>query len=97
MSQNFIYKNEDFICKHCGKHVDKGKGFIRDHCPYCLYGLHVDITPGDRKEVCHGLLEPIDYENKGGKIMIVYKCQKCGKIRRNKLVKDDNFDVLLNL
>ena len=97
MSKNFIYRNEDFVCANCGKQVSKGHGFIRDHCPYCLYGLHVDIMPGDRKEVCHGLLKPIGYEHKKGGIVIIYKCQKCGKIRKNKLVKDDNLDVLLDL
>lgn len=26
----------------------------RNHCPNCLYSLHVDIEPGDRESECGG-------------------------------------------
>ena len=43
--------NEDFICENCGKDVEKSSYTARDHCPYCLYSKHVDINPGDRKNI----------------------------------------------
>lgn len=29
--------------------------------------------------------------------VIVYKCQKCGAIRKNKAAKDDNMDLIIKL
>ena len=29
--------------------------------------------------------------------VIVYRCQKCGEIKRNKAAKDDNIDLLISL
>ena len=70
----------------------------RNHCPYCLYSKHVDINPGDRAEECGGLLEPIDIEinPKKGKI-IIFKCIKCGQIRKNKTADDDNIDLIYEI
>ena len=52
---------ESFVCAHCGKKIQpEGAGSKhRNHCPHCLYSLHVDETAGDRKAVCHGEMEPI--------------------------------------
>lgn len=75
-----------------------------------LATLHVTIVPnayvqntlisshGDREETCHGILRPIQVElsNKKGYI-IVYKCDRCGAIRRNKSAEDDNNDLLIKL
>ena len=70
----------------------------RNHCPYCLYSKHVDINPGDREETCHGLLEPIDIEINSKKgYVIVSKCIKCGKIRKNKMAEDDNMDLIYEI
>ncbi len=41
----FVKKDEEFICKNCGKEIKKLKYTSRDHCNYCLHSLHVDITP----------------------------------------------------
>ena len=52
------YKNhpcqESFTCKVCGRLVTpEGAGSShRNHCPYCLSSLHVDIEPGDRCRRC---------------------------------------------
>ena len=63
-----------------------------------MYSKHVDINPGDRAEECHGLLEPIRVEISSKKgYVIVYKCQKCGAIRKNKAAKDDNMDIIIKL
>ena len=90
--------DEGFICENCGKEVKPLGYSCRNHCNYCLYSKHVDINPGDRKETCQGLLEPIGIElnNKKGYV-IVYKCKKCGQIRRNKSAKDDDFNKILEI
>lgn len=48
--------NETFVCKVCGRTVvPEGAGSShRNHCPNCLYSLHVDINPGDRESDCGG-------------------------------------------
>ena len=96
--KQFTKRDEEFICENCGKKVSKLIYTSRDHCPYCLYSKHVDNMPGDREETCRGLLKPIQVEldNKKG-FVIIYKCEKCGAIRKNKSAEDDNKDLLIKL
>ena len=63
-----------------------------------LCSKHVDVLPGDRSEDCKGILRPIQVEinNKKGYV-IVYKCDKCGAIRKNKAANDDNEDLIIKL
>ena len=90
--------DEEFICENCGKKVDKLGYSSRNHCPYCLYSKHVDINPGDREEECHGLLEPIKVELDSKKgYVIIFKCKKCGAIKKNKAAQDDNMDLIIKL
>lgn len=98
MLSRFTKIDEDFICENCGSKVSKLGYTCRNHCPVCLYSKHVDINPGDRQEECHGLLEPIGLEmsNKKGYV-IIFKCKKCGKIRRNKAAEDDDMDLIIKL
>lgn len=94
----FTMKDEQFICKVCGKKVEKLGYTARDHCPFCLSSIHVDNNPGDRLCDCHGILRPISIDNfKKGKFKIVYKCEKCGIIKRNVMANDDNFDLVLEI
>ena len=96
--KNFTEIDDEFICENCGKKVTKLGYSCRNHCPKCLYSKHVDINPGDREETCHGLLEPIglDVNSKKGYI-IIFKCQKCGMIRKNKVAEDDDMDLVIKL
>lgn len=90
--------DEEFICENCGRQVPKLGYSCRNHCPYCLHSKHVDIDPGDRLEDCHGLLEPIGIESNSKKgYIIIFKCQKCGKIRKNKAAEDDDMDKIIAL
>lgn len=84
--------NNAFTCAHCGAEVPPlDNGSYRNHCPYCLYSLHVDINPGDRANECRGVLEPVGvvYNSKKGWV-IIHRCQRCGEIRRNKAALDDS-------
>jgi hypothetical protein len=88
----FITRQEQFICEHCGAHVEPlDHGSCRNHCPICLYSKHVDKDgPGDRLSTCLGLMRPdhLDQDGKKG-WMIVHICQKCGKTIPNKAAEDD--------
>ena len=98
MKAVFTKKDEEFICENCGKKVSKLGYSCRNHCNYCLYSKHVDKNPGDREETCHGLLEPIDIEINSKKgYVIIFKCKKCGAIRKNKVAKDDNMEEVYRI
>ena len=98
MKAVFTKKDEEFICENCGKKVSKLGYSCRNHCNHCLYSKHVDKNPGDREETCHGLLEPIDIEINSKKgYVIIFKCKKCGAIRKNKVAKDDNMEEVYRI
>lgn len=92
-------KNDDgFVCQNCKKKV-KPLGYTsRNHCPYCLYSVHVDNNPGDRQNLCKGLMKPIDIEVNSKKgYVIVHKCTLCGEIKKNVCAKDDNQNLILKI
>lgn len=100
MSKN---ENSEFVCLNCGKEVmPLTNGSYRNHCPFCLYSLHVDIIPGDRKNTCRGLMKPIgvEYNSKKG-FQIVHKCTVCGAIQKNKVaentIQEDNRQIIYDL
>ena len=96
-------ENQGFICANCGQEVvPLSGGGYRNHCPKCLYSLHVDILPGDRNCDCLGLMKPkaIVYHSKKG-YQIIHKCIQCGFERANVISRDsvqpDNFELILQL
>ncbi len=97
-------KNNAFTCLNCGSNVPPLiNGSCRNHCPFCLYSLHIDINPGDRASSCQGVLEPtgVDYSPKKGWI-IIHKCKSCGVVKRNKAALNDpncpdNYEEILRL
>ena len=96
--KRFTKIDEEFLCNNCGNKVEKLGYTSRDHCPKCLYSKHVDINPGDRLESCHGDLVPVSVElNPKKGYVIVYKCKKCGKVRKNKAANDDNMELIIEL
>ena len=98
MNSLFTEIDEEFICENCGKKVKKLGYSCRNHCNYCLNSKHVDKNPGDRSETCHGILEPVGIEINSKKgYVIVFKCKKCGAIRKNKAAEDDNMDLIIKL
>jgi DNA-directed RNA polymerase subunit RPC12/RpoP len=82
---------------YCGKSVNSLGYTSRDHCPYCLHSIHIDINPGDRKNTCLGDLEPIDIEKYRDSYKIVYKCKKCGITHKNIMANDDDFEKIIKL
>jgi len=95
--KRFNMIDENFICENCNKKVEKLNYTARDHCPFCLYSKHVDINPGDRKNSCLGLLEPIKIEKFKDTYKIIYRCKKCNVLHKNIVAVDDNFDLIIKL
>ena len=97
-AKRFQMIDEGFVCQVCKMKVEPLKYTARDHCPNCLCSIHIDDNPGDRLCKCFGVLKPIGIE-KGKKddLKSVYRCNKCGKIKKNKMAKDDNFDLVLKI
>ena len=96
-TKKFKMIDEKFMCVVCGKNVEPLKYSARDHCPYCLCSIHVDINPGDRLNTCKGILKPIDIDKYKDTYKIVYKCEKCHKLHRNIMASDDDFDEILKI
>ncbi len=94
----FTMIDEEFICRNCGNEVKPLGYTARDHCPNCLCSIHIDNNPGDRACECFGTLKPVGID-KGKKddFKIVYKCDKCGMIKRNKSARDDNMDLIIDI
>jgi len=96
-------ENTGFVCGHCGTHVPANSdGHYRNHCPYCLWSLHVDDLPGDRASDCRAPMEPVGLVEKSGKgWQVVHRCTACGHRQPNRLVREgegpDDLDVVLNL
>ena|SRR3989344_2768175 len=95
MSSQFIRTKENFICEKCGFAVE-GNGYT-NHCPECLWSKHVDVFPGDRREGCGGLMEPVLVEKIGQQYSLVHKCVTCSRQKPNKVVAEDNFDTVVRI
>lgn len=84
-------ENTGFRCARCGLAVPPLlTGGFRNHCPHCLWSLHVDVEPGDRLALCRAPMEPvavIAHARKGWQI--VHRCTRCGSTGRNRVALDD--------
>lgn len=96
-------ENTGFICRNCGAEVlPRRRGGIRNHCPFCLHSLHVDVEPGDRASDCHGDMEPVAvrYNTKKG-WQVLHRCSICGFERFNMLTDEppqpDNMQLIREL
>ena len=84
---------DSFTCRVCGwPVVSQGAGSgHRNHCPNCLWSIHLDNEPGDRESGCRGRMEPIGvWVRKNGEWAILHRCTVCGKISSNRIAADDN-------
>lgn len=95
--KRFNMIDEEFLCAVCGSKVNKLLYTARDHCPNCLCSMHLDINPGDRLSDCKGILKPIDIEKSKDTYKIIYQCDKCKMIKKNKIADDDNFEKILEI
>ncbi len=91
---------EVFVCRNCGRTVtpDQAGTEHRNHCPNCLYSLHLDNEPGDRESDCGGFMEPIAaWVRNKGEWAIIHRCKRCGKLSSNRIAADDNPMKLMSI
>lgn len=70
----------------------------RNHCPQCLWSVHLDLRPGDRKSACGGGMEPIAvWVRPDGEWALVHCCGSCQSVRVNRIAGDDNPLVLMSI
>lgn len=89
-----------FICRYCGGAVTPNPigTAHRNHCPRCLYSLHLDELPGDRASGCGGIMEPVAISVRQGKEWaIIHRCTECGALKENRIAGDDNEAALFPL
>lgn len=91
--------SEPFKCRNCRAFIGEppSGGQQRNHCPMCLYSLHVDDrTPGDRASTCRSLMQPVGvFYRRNLEQVVVHRCLGCGFVRYNRIAADDN-PLLLN-
>jgi DNA-directed RNA polymerase subunit RPC12/RpoP len=95
-------ENTGFVCASCGRRVEPlTNGSYRNHCPFCLHSLHVDIVPGDRRNPCRGLMAPVGLRDGKKGFQIAFRCRRCGVSGVNRIAEDtlqpDDFDLLLKI
>jgi hypothetical protein len=98
--KNMISVNEGFKCANCKRVVEPGEGGIcRNHCPYCLFSLHVDLdVPGDRANECGGLMAPTGVElNKKKGPRLIHVCKVCGHKSVNRMSSDDDWELICRI
>ncbi len=101
--KRFKKHDSGFTCLACGKEVLPLGYTSRNHCPFCLSSLHVDINPGDRQNACRGILRPVRAlpDARRG-FIIIHRCEKCGAEVRNKAaheakIQPDNMELIIKL
>ncbi len=95
MTQSFKRTQEDFVCEKCDQLV-RGNGYT-NHCPNCLWSKHVDNEPGDRANICCGLMRPSLDTVKGDKYTLKHTCTKCDHTKINKSSKNDSTEAIIKL
>jgi hypothetical protein len=93
--------SESFKCRRCKAFIGAPLtgGRHRNHCPSCLWSLHVDHrTPGDRASGCRSLMEPVGVFARGnGEQAVVHRCRGCGIERHCRIAADDSPILLMKL
>ena len=86
--------SEPFKCRNCRAFIGEppSGGRNRNHCPLCLYSLHVDAkTPGDRASGCRSSMEPIGtFYRPNLEQVVIHRCLGCGFVRYNRVAADDS-------
>ena len=86
--------SEAFKCHNCKAFIGMPPtgGRHRNHCPACLWSLHVDLkTPGDRASDCRSLMEPVGVlARRNGEQAVIHRCRGCGTERHCRVAADDN-------
>ena len=92
-------RNDGFICAYCGETNPPASKTCRNHCRRCLCSMHVDLElPGDRMSKCGGKMIPKTVEqHPKNEWVLVHECEVCGKVMRNKVAGDDEWESVLKV
>ncbi len=104
-TKRFSAGDGGFVCANCARTVLPLGRTARNHCPFCLCSLHVDILPGDRANPCGGVMDAVAAEVDARRgIVLLHRCRKCGQVTRNRAaygpeftVQPDDVDLLIAL
>lgn len=102
-NKRFSKNDAGFLCAHCGREVEPLGYTSRNHCPFCLWSLHVDVMPGDRQNPCAGAMRPLFAEPDARRgYIITHECTRCGARVRNRAARDgrgqeDDLSLLIAL
>ncbi len=91
---------DSFRCQHCRCELDADASGTRhrNHCCHCLWSVHLDESPGDRRSACGAGMEPIAiWVRPDGEWALVHRCCGCHVVRVNRIAGDDNEYALLAL
>ncbi len=91
---------DEFRCQNCRLMVPASAQGTRhrNHCPACLWSVHVDDHPGDRSSECGARMEPIAiWVQSNGEWSLVHRCNACGCLKSNRIAADDNAFLLMSL
>ena len=91
---------ESFRCRHCRLDVSMAAPGTahRNHCPTCLWSVHIDDRPGDRSADCGASMEPVAISVRGaGEWILVHRCTACHAVHLNRTAGDDSPLLLLRL
>lgn len=106
------HESGDFVCRYCSAFVSADAALSgvhnRNHCPYCLSSRHVDqFEAGDRLSACKAQMHPVGLTlkrlakkyaaNDQGELMLVHRCDDCGKISINRIAADDSDRMILSV
>lgn len=89
-----------FVCVHCGATAQAAGGGTkhRNHCPRCLWSVHLDHKPGDRLACCGAPMEPVAvWVRQDGEWAVIHRCTVCGMMSSNRIAADDNEMLLLSI
>ena len=89
-----------FRCRNCGLDVGMAAPGTahRNHCPSCLWSLHVDDVPGDRSAGCDAAMEPVGITaRRNGEWALAHRCRGCREVHLNRIAGDDNALALMQL
>ena len=98
--QRTRHRRTTFRCANCALDVsmDAPGTNHRNHCPSCLWSIHVDDSPGDRAADCGAAMEPVAVSTRrNGEWTLVHRCRACRELHQNRIAGDDNPLALMRL
>jgi hypothetical protein len=92
--------SDSFQCRRCHGPVSASAPGTRhrNHCPHCLWSIHIDVERQDRQSSCGGLMEPVAvWVKTNGEWSIFHRCEPCQTFTVNRSAGDDSQVALLSL